>query len=171
MAKYYDKASPDVEQRIQGIRETWYPELEGVAICALFVFGDEDEQVLTHNGYYAAATMKIVGTKERAAGLADAMLVVDRYVYSAMTPAQMNALLDHELYHLERVIDEKTGHAAIDAIGRPRLSIRKHDRQFGWFDEIAERHGENSIEVQQARHFASATGQLYLDFTRKAEAA
>lgn len=46
-------------------------------------------------------------------------------------------------------------------LGRPVLKIRLHDQQHGWFDEIARRHGDASIEVQQAKAFADSSGQTY----------
>lgn len=48
-----------------------------------------------------------------------------------------------------------------DDLGRPVLKIRLHDQQHGWFDEIARRHGDASIEVQQAKAFADSSGQTY----------
>jgi hypothetical protein len=51
-----------------------------------------------------------------------------------------------------------------DAVGRPKLLMRKHDHQFGWFDEVAQRHGEASPEVRQARVLMESSGQLYFDF-------
>lgn len=167
MGKRYSKASEDVIHRVARLREKYYPELEGVTITCLFVFSDENEQVLTHQGYPALATVKKTSTRDRAAGLADAIIVVDRYAYSTMTGRQSDALLDHELYHLEPVLDE-TGTVAADAIGRPKLTMRLHDRQYGWFDKIAERHGDASIEVSQAKLLADTSGQLYFDFSKAA---
>jgi len=42
--------------------------------------------------------------------------------------------------------------------------MRKHDHQFGWFDAVAQRHGEASPEVRQARVLMESSGQLYFDF-------
>jgi hypothetical protein len=53
---------------------------------------------------------------------------------------------------------------AFDALDRPKLAMRKHDHQFGWFDEVAQRHGEASPEVRQARVLMEKSGQLYFDF-------
>lgn len=82
--------------------------------------------------------------------------------YVGSSPAERAALIDHELYHLELVRD-KTDRLKRDYMGRPQLTIRLHDHQFGWFDAIAKRHGETSQECQQAQRFHSHA-QLYLPF-------
>lgn len=173
MPKNYVKCSPqsDLGQRIARIREEWHPELAKVTVDALFVFGDEPGHVLEQQGYPALATIKIMPTKERAAGMGDALMVVDRYAYEGLTDPQRDSVIDHELYHLELVIDKKTEKPKYDSLGRPKLAMRKHDRHFGWFDEVAQRHGENAIEVIQARSIIAATGQLYFDFTDRRAAA
>jgi hypothetical protein len=67
-------------------------------------------------------------------------------------------LIDHELTHLA-----KKG-TIFDPLDRPKLSMRLHDHQFGWFDQIAKRHGRASIEVKQVRAFFESSGQMYFDF-------
>lgn len=163
MSKQYSPASKDLEDRIARIVRRWHPDLEGVTIQALFVFTDEPGCALKHQGYPAAAVAKIVGTKERAAGMADALIVVDRYTYSGFTEARRDALIDHELQHLTRALDDE-GRPKSDVLGRPKLEMRLHDHQLGWFDEIANRHGDASLEVAQARELIQASGQIYFDF-------
>lgn len=75
------------------------------------------------------------------------------------------ALIDHEIYHLMPAKD-KNQRFKCDDQGRPILKLRKHDHQFGWFDEIARRHGENSGEVRQARDLVAKFGQVYFDFMK-----
>lgn len=169
MAKAYSKASTDVMSRIDRLREDYYPELDGVQIQALFVFEDEPGPCLKHGGYAAAAVTKIVPVAQRAAGLGDAIIVVDRYVWEHLPTKAKDALLDHELYHIERDIDEKSGRPKADVLGRPKLKLRLHDHQLGWFDEIAQRHGEWSIEVRQAKQLMETGKQLYFDFGKKGD--
>lgn len=52
----------------------------------------------------------------------------------------------------------------MDAQGRPALKMRMHDREFGWFDEIARRHREHSIEIRQSTRLVEDVGQLYFGF-------
>jgi hypothetical protein len=163
--KTYSKVSDSVERSIERMREEHHDYLADVTIGALFIFDDEGtEPVLKHGGYPAAAYVRITPLRDRAAGLPDAMIVIDRAYWMTLGSAVCDALMDHELTHLERVVDKETGAPVSDIIGRPKLAIRRHDRQHGWFDEVARRHRENSIEVRQARALIAETEQLYFDF-------
>ncbi len=163
--KTYSQA-PDAATLLEKIQAEYHPDLDGVSVTALFVFDEEasSESVLKHHGYPAGAVCRITPLRERAQGLGDASIVIDRATWLALTQAQREALLDHELTHLTRVIDEDTGQPKSDVLGRPKLAMRQHDHQFGWFDEIAQRHGEASPEVRQAKALMESSGQLYFDF-------
>ena len=164
--KTYSPGSEELERCVQKMRTRYHPELEGVTIGLLFVFDPEDsaKQVLQHGGYAAAAMIRKTPLRERALGTADAVMIVDRAFWMSIKGQQCEALVDHELYHLKRCIDPETKQKLVDALGRPKLEMRKHDRQFGWFDEIAKRHGEFSMEVRQAKSLMAETSQLYFDF-------
>jgi hypothetical protein len=165
--KTYSKASQDVLDHIERMKQAHHEaDLGEATVDALFVFDDEDShsQVLTHNGYPAAAMVKITGLKDRALGIADAVIIIDRAYWSACTAAQRDALMDHELQHLERAFDEETGDGKSDPLGRPLLRSRKHDYQMGWFAAVAERHGQDSPEVRQAKALIADTKQLFFDF-------
>lgn len=162
--KCYSQA-PDVDSCIEKIKAEFHVELKIVTVVALFVFDDESsEPVLKHQGYPAGAVVSITPLKERCLGIADALIVVDRAGWVAMSQRQREALVDHELTHLTVATDKETGAPLCDARGRPKVVMRMHDHQFGWFDEIAEQHGENSPEVRQARSFVDSCRQLYLEF-------
>jgi hypothetical protein len=163
--KTYSQA-PDAAQCIEKIRAAHHEDLEGVTVAALFVF-DTDESsksMLKHQGYPAGAVVRITPIKDLATGVADATIVVDRAYWLALSQRQRNALIDHELTHLARKVDKETGEMMVDAVERPKLIMRRHDHQFGWFDEIAKRHGAASTEVSQARRLVESSGQLYFDF-------
>lgn len=169
MAKRYEKASLDVVNRIAELRRQYYADIEVVTVGALFVYDTVSNlPILAHQGYSAAAVVRVTSARDRAAGMPDAQIVVDRATWQDLTSQQKNALIDHELYHLEVETDGETPEGkprlAYDAQDRPKLKIRKHDRQFGWFDEIADRHGGDSMEVRQARRLLESTGQLYFEF-------
>lgn len=150
----------------------------GVTVEVLMVLAPVDEDsgqpkgpALTVRGLEAAACIKVVGTRERAAGMADALMVVDGDRWPERPRREQRAILDHELTHLEVIgqlevvdgQDEPVFVADRDTSDRPRLRLRHHDREFGWFDEIARRHGDASLEVRQARElFEDERGQVYL---------
>lgn len=165
MSKTYSAGSEDVLISLEQMMRANHPELAKVTIGTLFVFDDEsDAQVLTHQGYSSLAVVKINSLRDRAAGATDALIVVDRAGWLELDKLSRDALVDHELMHLEHAEEEKTGKPRYDSLGRPKLRMRKHDHQMGWFDAVAARHKEASIEVRQARQLIATTGQLYFDF-------
>lgn len=162
-------AAPDVCDVIRNMHYEHHGDLVQVSVGALFVFDldEEHEPCLKHQGYPAAAVVRITPLKDRAQGLPDAQIVVDRAYWIACTQPQRDALIDHELTHLERVVNAKTGKPKRDALDRPKLAMRKHDHQLGWFAEVAERHGAASCEVRQAKQLVAQAGQMYFPFEFK----
>lgn len=157
--------APDADMCIERMQDAHHADLEGVTVTALFAFDTESTlPVLKHQGYPAGAVVRITPVKDRALGMADATIVIDRAGWLALSGRQRDALIDHELTHLARKIDKETGEVVFDVLERPKLQMRKHDHQFGWFDEVAQRHGQASAEVRQARRLMESSGQLYFDF-------
>lgn len=168
--KAYSASSTDLADCIERMQSEHHLDLHGVTVAALFVYDDEadnDTTVLKHQGYPAAAVVRLTPTRDRALGVSDAVIVVDRSCWQLLSVEQKDALIDHELTHLTRVIDEESGSPVCDAVDRPKLRMRMHDRQLGWFDEIAQRHGEASPELSQAKQLIAQTQQLYFDFSSK----
>jgi hypothetical protein len=163
--KTYDQAPEEVHDRAKALIRKYHPELEevGIRIDILMASTDtEDSHAVTLGGYPCHAVIRNLGPKERAMGRGDVEIVIALDKYAAMTDAERDALLDHELYHLEPRLG-KYDKPKFDDHHRPLFSMRKHDRQFGWFDEIARRHGDASFEVQQAHEIRDEAGQLYFD--------
>ncbi|MGH8258685.1 MAG: putative metallopeptidase, partial [Steroidobacteraceae bacterium] len=150
--KTYSTASSDLERCIAGMLAKYHDDLQNVTVDALFVFDDESsDQVLQHQGYPAQAVCRITPVSDRALGIADAVIVVDRATWQLLSARQREALIDHELTHLERVLDDETGKPKCDAVGRPKLAMRRHDQQIGIFVEVMQRHREASAEARAAR--------------------
>lgn len=165
--KTYSPA-PDADTCIARMHDEHHSELDGVTVTALFIFDTEaSECVLKHQGYPAAAVVRITPVRDRVLGIADATIVVDRSYWLLYSQRQRDALIDHELTHLTRVLDKETGNPVYDVLDRPKLAMRRHDHQFGWFDEVAQRHGDASPEVRQAKRMMESSGQLYFDFSRR----
>lgn len=168
---YYTKLDADERRMVTTVLEEWHPHLAeaNVTFDLLFHHPKTDENGhpvpdsgLKHNGYGAAGVTKIVGVKDRAKGCADVEIVFDLATWETMDDEQREALIDHELTHVQVVTDER-GDVESDAVGRPRLRTRRHDYQHGWFAEVAERRGMASLEVQQAVGLVkSEHGQLFL---------
>lgn len=166
MSKRYIPASEDVYEHIKRLRKQHYDYLDGVSVGALFIADEDGDPCLSHRGYPAAAMCRIVPGRDRAAGMPDAQIIIDLAIWQGYDAKRKAALIDHELYHLKPVV--KDGEQKFDAQDRPKLEIRLHDYQFGWFDEIAKRHGEASGEVSQAKLLVEMSGQLYFDFPNAA---
>jgi hypothetical protein len=156
----YEKAPNDVREIVEKMTERYHPTLRdaGASICCLMAFPTEDKNgdstgpALTHQGYPAQAVVKIIGLKERTDGRADAEICIDGENWPLLSEAEKNALIDHELEHLEPKYD-KHGLLVRDDLDRPKLKIRKHDHQFGWFDSIVRRHGRAALEFMQFDRF------------------
>lgn len=153
----YTPADTDVLDRIARLMREHHSMLVEyrVRIDCLFAHPDLDEDgalkgpPVTLNGYTCAAKVKITSAKDRAKGCGDAEIEIDHDLYQTLTDAERDALLDHELQHLE-------SNGEFDDMGRPKLKMRLHDHSFGWFDAIAQRHGRASFEVQQFEGFELA---------------
>ncbi len=167
MPKTYSKMPDETTDRVAHILKLFYPDLRqaGLRVDLISVSTDSDTApALSHGGYAAAAVIRVVGIKERTKGAADVEITFDEAGYLRMNDAEKDALIDHELYHIALKIDRKTGRVALDCRGRPKVGMRKHDVNFGWFREIAERHGEASGEVQQANKMFLSYRQSFFAF-------
>ena len=148
----YDTAPQEVLDLIKSTMEQYHDELHnaGVTVDAMFAYDANGEHPVKHGGYPALAYIKITSLKNRIKGMADAEITIDGDAYNAMNELQRIALIDHELHHLI-IARDKEDHIKFDDAERPKLKIRKHDYQMGWFRDIALRHKENSPEVYQAQ--------------------
>lgn len=131
--------------------------------------GDTEGCALKLHGYQCAAIMKVVSYKERVKGNADAELTIDGENWETLTMEEKEALVDHELEHLQLKLDGE-GLLIRDDLDRPKLKIRLHDVQIGWFNPVARRHGPASIEWKQYDDFSKNRKQLWLKFDTDEEA-
>lgn len=159
--KTYANANQDLRQRGQQIIEAHHPELHEAGILIDFIWAiSNGGPAITVNGYPAAGCCKVVSLKDRAMGRGDIEIQIDKRKWESTGEKTQDALLDHEITHIEPITDV-IGAQELDAIGRPRFCLRKHDYQFGWFTEIAERYGDASYEVAQATQLLNRDGQQY----------
>jgi hypothetical protein len=154
-----------VREIVEYLAKNHYQDLVEVSTTfdLLFVTTDKIGPALRCRGAAAYAVIRATTAKERTKHLADVEILIDRAQFEKMEKPTQYALLDHELYHLQLKRD-KHGEAKLDSQQRPKFKMKVHDREFGWFDEIARRHGEASIEVRQARWIIKETDQLYFGF-------
>lgn len=148
----YKAAGLDIARRAKRLVKKYHDNLAQarVRIDFLFVTTDgEDGCALKCNGYPALAVASVIPQNNRVGLKADARIIVDKAAWDELTEKQRDAFLDHELQHFEAVMNDNT--VALDGNDRPKIRMRKHDVQLGFFSVIAKRHGEHSQEVIQAR--------------------
>lgn len=148
---HYDQPSEQVIALIKSTIKEFHPELDEaqVTVDAIMAYNDKGFAVKA-GGYPALACIKANSLANRIKGLADALITIDGDSYDSMSEAQQRGLIDHELTHLN-IKRDKEQNIVTDDAGRPKIKMKKHDYQMGWFREIAIRHGENSPEVYQAK--------------------
>jgi hypothetical protein len=164
----YEKPPVEVREVCDRMLEKYHGPLKdaGVKVDLLFARTDpeKDEAVaLKLHGYRANAIVKVVAYKLRVQDHGDAEILIDGDEWFTWKDEEKDAILDHELEHLELKLD-KEGNVVRDDLDRPKLRLRLHDHEFGWFDSIARRHGKASFEVQQYERFQEAHQQLWMDF-------
>lgn len=170
MATTYERAPKEILEIIASLVEEYHPTTKeaGVTFDVLLATSDSGPAVKL-NGWPCNATVKIVGGIERMKGAADIEIKIDAEKYEELTDDERRALLDHELYHVQPIPDDALGGYKKDAYGRPRIKMRPHDVQVGWFKEIAERHGSASMERKQARQLFDDYGQGFWPFLSEAQ--
>lgn len=170
--KYFEKAPKAITDRIRMVLKDHQDELHAakVKVGAMLVradpLGDDNEaifQCLTHQGMPAAATISVLGARDRARGGPDAEILIDDFVWNHLDDQQQTALIDHELQHLELALD-KHGEVKRDAQDRPKMSTRPHDFQVGGFHAVIKRHGEAALEAMGLTKVLQDTYQLLFAF-------
>ena len=164
MATY--RKADDLAGLVSAVMKKWHKKLKdaGVTVSVLYAHAPRDKETgeptgpaLKLHGSICAAVIKINSHKARVAGMTDAEITVDGDRWNDWTEAQHQALIDHELEHLELVIGED-GEVKLDDCHRPKLKTRPHDHEIGVFESVAQRHGANSFEAKQYKplhHFFS----------------
>ena len=154
---WYSIANEEVNLTIQKVMRENHGDLhaEGVTITAL-IARSEDGPALKVGGREALGCIRVTKLTERTLGLGDALMILDGESMPAWSSMRLQAVIDHELRHLVLSKSKKTGEIQRDDEGRPKLRIRPHDFEFGWFARTAELYGEESYEVSQAREIVAA---------------
>ena len=155
---WYSIANEEINLTIQKVMRENHGDLhaEGVTITAMIARSEEGPAIKVR-GCEAAGCIRITKLMERTLGLGDAVMILDGERLDAWSSKRLQAVIDHELRHLMLKPCKKTGGYQLDDEGRPKLRIRPHDFEFGWFARTAELYGEESYEVSQAREIVAAS--------------
>jgi hypothetical protein len=144
----YVEADTDLYDMMHAVKRRYHRRLQEIdlAITILLAYGQEGEPALKAHGFPAAALIKRTSHRDRVAGHADAILIVDGDHLDTWDHATVAGLVDHELTHLEPVI--KDGRVQRDDAERPKLTLRPHDHQLGIFLEVIQRHGMQCLDCR-----------------------
>ena len=179
MSKTYKQCSEEIQDQARTIMDNDHHELSkaGPTMLCLFVDAGYDEDgkakpAITSNGYPCAGQVKLSSPQDRACGKADFIVLLDVIVWRNLEEKGRESLLDHEITHVEPVIDDETMEFKLTADERPVLKIRKHDLEIGIFHEVIERHGLAAIDSQAiAMVYASESGQAVFEFMEEVKKA
>lgn len=166
----YQKAPTEVKEMAEAIMNehiTYKDVLEAkVRIDFIFAYaetsdgGDAKGHALTKHGIRALGITRKIGIKDRVMGRGDCEVAIDGDWWDEATPLRRKALLDHELHHIELRYDDD-GVVLRDDLKRPKLKLRKHDVEVGWFAAVAARNGSASLEIEQAKAVMDSYGQMF----------
>ena len=179
----YWKADEDVLKKLNLAMAQWHHDLANakVNIGVIMAANPKDGPAVSHGGYPALASIKVVPLKDRITKGYDAEMLIDATFWKTTNEETRMALLDHELSHLElkkpkeRKTDKKKKNQEededddniiagqsflVDDINRPILKMKKGDWNVGdGFVEVVRRHGANAIErvnIKQAEEMVNA---------------
>ena len=167
MAKIYGLVDPDDEayDLLGRAIQQHHPDLAQHEVTVALYWASSTKQgepALKHHGYPAAALIKInADVRLRLKGTADASITIDAAHWERLDTLQREALLDHELEHLQ-VAKSKHGNVKLDDAGRPKLRMAQHDFELGVFYAVVERYGRTCIDAQMLAHAGRRLEQLQL---------
>jgi len=137
-----------------------------VKIDYVFAFADRDDAgnilgcAIKHRGIQALGLCRKVSLKDRVMGRGDVEITLDGDWWESHDEDEQRSLLDHELHHILVQVDSN-GKALTDDFSRPKISMRPHDVEVGWFSVIAARHGKVGIERRHAAQIMQQFGQMF----------
>jgi hypothetical protein len=150
-AKNTTLCDPSIAEFASTVAYSHHPMLIDAGVTIEYLEGDE----LTHNGYPAAATVRIMPEPDRAAGCADARITIDKESWASYTEDERRALISHEMTHIMPILAKPSKDGTCpdkykrDNLGRPKLKMRKHDYSGGGgFWSNIEIFQENSVDLQ-----------------------
>jgi hypothetical protein len=149
----------------------------GVRVGVILAQTDGDGPPVSHGGYPALATIRIVSLKDRLSKSFDAELLIDRQEFEDLTERQRAALIDHELSHLQLAkfsYSSKTDaygepiegaeeiRFVTDDLNRPKLKLKKGDFHLGdGFAGVIRRNGADAVEFIHIRKIHRYAESVY----------
>lgn len=136
----------------------------GVKLEILMASNSKAEPSLKLHGYPAAGIVGVIDPKSRVLGLGDALIRIATEVWTRLDHKSQEALLDHELRHLDVQFDDD-GKVKTDYAGRPVLGMRHHDWHLSGFAETVRLYGAAALDaIEMAAFIAGEHGRVLQPF-------
>lgn len=170
--EFTDEIDPIIDRLIENDEDHKDLKAAGVTVGVLFFSGNGP---LMFKGWPARAYIKKTSLRDRAMGVRDAVIVVDKEWWQDASDEHRVELIDHELWHImvstdgTRVIGEGEDAKVVpvyefDSLNRPKLIMRKHDIEIGIFLRDAMKYGPTSMLREDMVAIADKHGQLLFGF-------
>lgn len=145
--------------------------------CDLFLASVRVGIIFAHNaagpaikiaGFPRTDRVRVVPLRDRANGLPDAQILIDKVWWLQTNEAQHRAMMDRALSHLTVVKatekdvakGDNIGPYKADDLGRPVLKFRHCDYSTSGFYDVIERHPQISAEVEELKEISQKVRQL-----------
>lgn len=185
MPTTFHDPDPVVTALLAEVMRAYHPRLHEAGVRVRVLMAENpDGDAITHGGYPALATMKPESAINRAKWDGDALLKIDQKGWDELEDAQREALLDHELSHIDTIdlspdeLRQARAEAAdaptwkTDDRGRPKLRSVPGNLNVGdMFLAVIARHGANAIEyrnIRRAERSADLAWEKGIEERRKA---
>lgn len=150
-ATWYHKGDDAIHATVKRVMQKHFKRLYDEELTVDVMIARREEGVpLKVRGRQALACIRITNLKERAFGRSDVEITIDGESMPGWSDKRTQAVIHHELMHIELTFSDKDGKVVRDDLDRPKLKMRGHDYEFGWFGETARVFGDDSFEVSQA---------------------
>lgn len=153
MAKQFKLAEPEVVRQMVRIRDAHHSMLRDAEVVIAVLTCVE----LSKGGHAVAGQIRVVPPKDRVTKKVDAEMLLDRKTWERLSHGQQDALLDHELSHLQlrKASYSKDAEGRVeleyttDDRGRPLLKLVPADWTAGdGFAAVCRRHGAAAMEFR-----------------------
>lgn len=164
MATTYTEAPKQVLERLAEMMRKHHGALKDadVWIGVIVAVGDgETPPVKGYGGMPAAAKVKVVPLRDRLKKKYDAELLLSADFLDGASDKLLDAVLDHELTHLELKLDDEKA-VKRDDLGRPKLKVRPEDFGVWGFWDVVQRHGDCAQEVKGFRRIGAEAAEKKL---------
>lgn len=162
MPATYKQAPEALEDQVNVVFAKHYSDVldAGFTVDAVFCHAARDKEgeptgpAIKVGGAPALIKASLMSANLVVRGVSEIELQIDGDRWEGLSKAQQNAVIDHGLAHFELVEP-----SAPD--GDLKLKKRQPDRSFRWWDDVAKRHGDASIERTEAKELTGAVAKIY----------